>query len=160
MSITLTRRDFLKAGAVAGAGLTFLRFVGLRRGAVEASTSPQATAGQVEWRPNICTMCPNLCGIRVAVRQVGGREQAVKIEGNPAHPYNQGKVCARGQAGIRRLYNPDRLRTPLVRVEGSRRGEWAFRQATWEEAYDYIFRRIEEHHIQPYEMAFIGTWPI
>ena len=41
---------------------------------------------------------------RVKVRQ------AKKIEGNPDHPLNRGKLCARGQAGLNVLYNPDRLR--------------------------------------------------
>ncbi len=38
-----------------------------------------------------------------------------KVEGNPAHPVNGGGLCARGQAAVQGLYNPDRLRTPLVR---------------------------------------------
>lgn len=158
MSVTITRRDFLKAGAAAGAGLTFLRFVGFRRGAAEASSLLQSTAGEVEWRPNVCNICPNFCGIQVAVKKVGDRERAVKIEGDPQHPYNQGHLCARGQSGLRLLYSPDRIKQPLIRVEGSKRGEWNFRAATWEEAYGYIMQKMQEHQIQPYEMAVMGGW--
>jgi len=158
MNTTLTRRDFLKAGVAAGAGLAFLRFVGFRQRTIEASALPQATAGEVEWRPNVCNMCPNFCGIRVAVKRVNGQERAVKIEGDPRHPYNQGRLCARGQSGLRLLYSPDRIKQPLIRVEGSKRGEWSFRAATWEEAYDYILQKMEENQIQPYEMAVMGGW--
>ncbi len=155
MAIKLSRRSFLKAGSAAAAGLSFLKFVGPK---IEGKSYAQATSGKVEWKPNICTMCPNICGIKVAVKKVGKREKAVKIEGNPDHPYNMGKICARGQAGIRRLYNPDRIKTPLIRVEGSKRGEWAFRKATWKEAYEYIKKKMKENNIKPYEIAMFSSW--
>jgi anaerobic selenocysteine-containing dehydrogenase len=40
--------------------------------------------------------CPPGCG--TVVRTMNGR--ALKIEGNPEHPLNRGKLCARGQAGL------------------------------------------------------------
>jgi anaerobic selenocysteine-containing dehydrogenase len=155
MSVSLSRREFLKAGAVATAGMAFLRFDGL-----EPTVACAAAETQLQWKPTICNMCPNICGVKVGVTTVNGKERAVKIEGNPAHPYNQGRICARGQAGIRRQYNPDRLKTPLIRVEGSKRGEWSFRKATWDEAFDYIFAKVKEHNIQPYEFAIMGSWNI
>jgi len=157
MSIRLSRRDFIKAGAAAGAGLTFLRFVG-PRARPGAESLAQATVGEIEWRPNVCNTCPNFCGIQVAVKKVGDHERAVKIEGDPRHPYNQGHLCARGQAGLRLLYSPDRIKQPLIRVEGSKRGEWNFRAATWDEAYGYILQKMQEHQIQPYEMTVMGGW--
>ena len=45
-------------------------------------------------------------------------------------------LCARGQAGPSFLYDPDRLKTPLIRT--GERGEGRFREATWEEALDHI----------------------
>jgi len=67
------------------------------------------------WYASTCRMCPAGCGI--VVRTVNGR--AKKIEGNPLHPLNQGKLCARGQAGLQELYHPDRLRH-AVRQGGGR----------------------------------------
>jgi anaerobic selenocysteine-containing dehydrogenase len=142
-------------GAGAAAGMVFLRFSGL-----DPFTNLPARAAEesgLVWKPTICQMCPNICGVMVGVKQVAGKERAVKIDGNPAHPYNQGRVCARGQAGIRRQYGPDRLKTPLIRVDGSKRGEWAFRKASWDEAWDYIFAKVKEHNIQPYEIAILGA---
>ena len=158
MARAVSRRDFLKAGAGAAAGMTFLRFSGLDP--LSGFSARAADENGLTWKPTICNMCPNICGVKVGVKQVAGKERAVKIEGNPAHPYNQGRLCARGQAGIRRQYNPDRLKTPLIRVAGSKRGEWSFRKASWSEAYDYMMAKVKEHNIQPYEMAIMGSWNI
>jgi len=158
MGRAISRRDFLKAGAGAAAGMVFLRFGGL--GSLASLPATAAEASDLVWKPTICNMCPNICGIKLGVKRLGGKERVVKVEGNPAHPYNQGRICARGQAGIRRQYNPDRMKTPLIRIQGSRRGEWAFRKATWDEAFDYIMNKVKEHNIQPYEMAIMGSWNI
>jgi anaerobic selenocysteine-containing dehydrogenase len=58
--------------------------------------------------------------------------QVKKIEGNPEHPINQGKLCARGQAGPQILYNPDRIRTPL-KLSGAR-GSGHYQPISWDEA--------------------------
>jgi anaerobic selenocysteine-containing dehydrogenase len=73
-------------------------------------------------------MCPAGCGITVRTRE--GR--AKKIEGNPAHPVNQGRLCALGQAGLNTLYNPDRIKTPLLR--DGERGSGSFSPIGWDEA--------------------------
>lgn len=58
--------------------------------------------------------------------------QAKKLEGNPAHPISRGKICARGQAGVQVLYNPDRIQSPMRRV--GPRGSGRFQAISWEEA--------------------------
>jgi anaerobic selenocysteine-containing dehydrogenase len=157
MPLTVTRRGFVKASAAASAGMAFLRYTGA---GVLPALAADGAEGELQWKPTICNMCPNICGVKIGVKKVGGKERAVKIDGNPAHPYNQGRICARGQAGIRRQYNPNRLKTPLIRVAGSQRGEWSFRKATWDEAFDVIMAKVKEHNIQPYEMAIMGSWNI
>ena len=44
------------------------------------------------------------------------------------------RACARGRSYRQRVYHPDRLLHPLIRV--GERGEGQFRQATWDEALD------------------------
>ena len=66
--------------------------------------------GVPQYFATVCQMCPAGCGL--LVRTMGGR--ALKIEGNPAHPVSQGGSCARGQAALQHLYNPDRLRVPAL----------------------------------------------
>jgi len=72
--------------------------------------------GVPQYFATLCQMCPAGCGL--LVRTMGGR--AIKIEGNPAHPVSGGKTCARGQAALQHLYNPDRLRGPVTHA---RRGQ-------------------------------------
>jgi anaerobic selenocysteine-containing dehydrogenase len=94
-------------GATGAAGLAprALRFV------LEPSTRPpeESLGGEETWYASTCRQCAAGCGI--LVRVVNGR--ARKIEGNPLHPLNRGKLCARGQAGLQTLYNPDRLRNAV-----------------------------------------------
>ena len=69
--------------------------------------------GVPQYFATVCRMCPAGCGL--FVRTMGGR--AVKIEGNPAHPVNRGATCARAQSALQHLYNPDRLRGPVLHAE-------------------------------------------
>lgn len=155
----LDRRDFLKVVSFAAllpplTHLRFLRFLESFEGL--GGFSKQGFAELMEFRPTHCSLCSTVCDVVMHVRKVGDFEKIVKIDGNPRSPINRGKTCARGQSGLRRMYNPNRLKQPLIRVEGSRRGEWAFRPASWEEAYDYIMKRIQEEEIKPYEMVLYG----
>ena len=83
--------------------------------------------------------------------------RALKIEGNPEHPLNRGKLCARGQAGLQLLYNPDRLASPVAQAT---RGSRAFKSVTWEEGLNTLFRQTPGrrrqsggvgrfHHVRP-----------
>ncbi|KLU58964.1 polysulfide reductase chain A precursor [Peptococcaceae bacterium CEB3] len=112
----------------------------------------------VEWVPSICNFCSTVCNVRVGVKTIDGKKTAVKIEGNPNSPLNRGKTCARGQAGLRQTYDAQRLTIPLIRVSGSKRGEWNFRPASWEEAYGYVMSKLEEHQVRPWEMSMVGGW--
>src|SRR5213594_4084242 len=71
--------------------------------------------GVAYWYASTCRECPAGCGLLVKTRE--GR--AIKVEGNPLHPLSQGGLCARGQAGLQGLYDPDRLRTPMVKQGGA-----------------------------------------
>jgi molybdopterin-containing oxidoreductase family iron-sulfur binding subunit len=68
----------------------------------------EITPGVPNFYASTCTACPQACGILIKTRE--GRP--LKIDGNPDHPINQGKICAKGQASILNLYDPYRLRAP------------------------------------------------
>lgn len=74
---------------------------------------PPQPAQPGEWvvYPTTCRECPAGCGMHVWHRD--GR--VTKAEGNPQHPVNHGGLCARGQAAVQGLYDPDRLRQPCHR---------------------------------------------
>ena len=58
----------------------------------------------------------------------------VAIDAVTANPLTQGFICAKVKHHARRVYAPERVLTPLVRVGAKGAGD--FRSATWDEALD------------------------
>ena len=79
--------------------------------------------------------CHGGCGLEFHVKD--GR--VVKVEGDPGHPWYQGRACPRALALTQYIYHPDRLRRPLKRV--GERGEGKFERISWDEAYDTIEKK-------------------
>lgn len=137
----MRRRGFLgataAAAAAAGAGCK-----ALERGYPEKywpAQPPVVARGWAQGEERLirsaCLQCPGGCGI--VVRVVEGR--AVKIEGNPDFPTNQGGLCPKGLNGLQVLYDPDRVRGPLERIGA--RGAGRFRPIAWDQA----LARVAEH---------------
>lgn len=80
--------------------------------------------GSPTWYASTCRECPAGCGILAKNREA----RVIKIEGNPEHPINRGTLCMRGQAALQAVFNPDRLKTPLLK-ENDRFKPISFRQA-------------------------------
>lgn len=76
--------------------------------------------------------CHGTCGVLAHVRD----GKLIKVEGDPDHPWNQGRLCARCLAMTQYVYHPDRLTKPLKRV--GKRGEAKWQEISWDEAYDFI----------------------
>jgi hypothetical protein len=72
--------------------------------------------------------CPDTCGWVVDV--VDG--EAVKMVGDPDHPFTRGTLCAKVNHYLERVYHPDRVLYPLKRVGA--KGEGRFTRVTWDEA--------------------------
>jgi anaerobic selenocysteine-containing dehydrogenase len=137
----LTRRDFLKLAAITSmiVGVGGVGFETLRKS--KALAEAMERSPKIEYKPGRCAMCPQTCSIMVRVTD--GR--AERIFGNPyGFPLNRGTICARGNMGIYRLYNPDRLLRPLARSPGSKRGEWAFEETSWTKAYNELLSILRE----------------
>jgi len=85
--------------------------------------------------PCTCTRdCPSACGLLAAVED--GR--VVRLRGNPAHPVNQGTVCRKVPAFLRRFSSSERVLTPLRRHGNG----WA--PVSWAEALDEMAERIKD----------------
>ncbi len=125
----IDRRGFLKLGGATAAAALFGGCRDAHRKIIPFVIPPENVAlGESLFYASTCGQCPAGCGIVVRVAE--GR--AKKIEGNPLHPVNRGKLCARGQAGLQALYHPERLGQPLV-LDGPR-GSGRFRPISWAEA--------------------------
>jgi len=82
--------------------------------------------------------CPDTCGWEVTVE--GG--VAVKMRGNPNHPYSLGELCPKVNRYLDRVYSPERILYPLIRTGSKGSGE--FRQATWDEALKLVATKVHE----------------
>jgi molybdopterin-containing oxidoreductase family iron-sulfur binding subunit len=124
----INRRGFLKVLGVTGAGAAVVS--GCSTSKVEKLIpylvqSEDQVPGIPTWYASTCTECAAGCGLHVKTRE--GR--AIKLEGNPGHPVNAGRLCSHGQSALQGLYNPGRVKGPMARQQ-----DGSFKEITWDEA--------------------------
>jgi anaerobic selenocysteine-containing dehydrogenase len=82
--------------------------------------------------------CPDTCGWQVTVED----GVATKLRGNPDHPYSRGELCPKVNRFLDRVYSPERILTPLVRVGA--KGDGHFEPASWDDALALVATRLHE----------------
>ncbi len=142
------RREFLKVIGASGAAATL---VGCASDKVEklipyVSSPDNTVPGVSSYYATTCRECAAGCGLIIETRD--GR--AIKAEGNPEHPVNQGALCARGQSALQGLYNPDRFRGPMIREGGK------LVATTWDKALDAVKAKLVEHKGKAASAVFIN----
>jgi molybdopterin-containing oxidoreductase family iron-sulfur binding subunit len=121
----MKRRDFLKLTGLTGTIVATGCAEEPTRRLIPFLNPPEdIIPGRATWFATTCRQCPAGCGMLARNRET----RIVKFEGNPAHPINRGKLCARGQAALQDLYSPDRLAGPILRRNGKQH------ELTWKEA--------------------------
>jgi anaerobic selenocysteine-containing dehydrogenase len=130
------RRDFLKVLGVSTAATTMLGCASEKvEKLIPYLISPDQTVpGVSTYYATTCRECSVACGVIAETRD--GR--TIKLEGNPEHPVNRGALCARGQAALQGLYNPDRYRGPMVRRNGR------LEAVSWDQALQLFAQKINE----------------
>jgi len=151
MSEKISRRDFLKLASVGAATTAVLTGCGPASRYVEREPykkMPEYTYnGLSTYYATTCRECAAGCGL--IVRTMQGR--AIKAEGNPSNPVNLGKTCARGQATLQGLYNPDRIEGPTKQGRGS-----GVSPLDWDAAIQTVSDALKSNN--PSEIAFLmGT---
>jgi formate dehydrogenase major subunit len=137
--MNLTRRDFLKVGAIGGVSATVLGFdlapayAQMRQLKIARATETRST----------CPYCSVSCG--VIIYTLGDKAknvtpQVVHVEGDPDHPINRGTLCPKGSSLQQDILNPRRLTKPQVRRPGSDRWE----DISWDAAIDEIGHRVKK----------------
>lgn len=76
--------------------------------------------------------CPDACGLVVTVEE----GKVVRVGGDPDHPVTQGFICSRTSQFPARQNGPDRITTPLKRMDSG------FVPTSWEEALGTIADRL------------------
>jgi len=152
----MDRRDFIKISAIAGTTAALDGCGQPEHQLIRFVPEEDLVPGVAAWKPGVCAHCSAGCGLLVRVmpgeaevvrgNKVGLIQMglAKKLEGNPGHPVNRGKLCPRGQAGVQSLYHPDRIRGPLKR--SGARGTGSFEEIGWDEALGTLVSHLTTLH--------------
>lgn len=81
--------------------------------------------------------CYDACGMLAYTRN----GVLSKVEGDPAHGYTRGKLCAKGYSYTRRVYHPERVKYPLWQ---SQRGSGRWQRISWDQALEIVAEKILE----------------
>jgi anaerobic selenocysteine-containing dehydrogenase/Fe-S-cluster-containing dehydrogenase component len=140
MTDGMNRRRFLKVLGATGGGVAALTSCGIGPEPVQPFTPylvppEDQIPGLPTWYASTCRECAAGCGIHVKVRE--GR--AIKVEGNPESPINRGRLCARGQAALQGLYNPDRVTEPM-----QRNATGHLEPTTWDDAIAALRAKVQQ----------------
>jgi thiosulfate reductase/polysulfide reductase chain A len=131
-----SRRKFLKiSGAAAGVTAGVAAIMAAENFVARKGNS---FAPGIQKIPTFCDICFWKCGAIAYVKE----GKLWKIEGNPLDPLSRGRLCPRGTGGIGAHYDPDRLKTPLMRRR--RRGDEEWTAVTWDEAFSAIAEKMQK----------------
>ena len=153
---TVTRRDFLKASALAGCSAVVATQFDFARDLIARVEAGELTASEAyellkaeNTLYSVCLNCNTGCGIKVKILD----GVAVKIDGNPYNPFNlhphldmstapseaakvDAGLCPKGQAGHQGAYDPYRVTQVLKRA--GKRGENKWTSIPFSQAIDEI----------------------
>ncbi len=139
MQVEISRRKFLQgtvALSVVAASTSALSSTSAKEDTKILGTKKVSNTNDLRVVPTLCEMCVNKCAAYARIEN----NIVTKLDPNPHFPKSKNMLCARGNAGIQALYDPDRLKYPLIRV--GERGDGKYKRVTWDEAYSYISEKM------------------
>jgi thiosulfate reductase/polysulfide reductase chain A len=136
----LSRRKFLVASGGALAATVAAANLSALQAVAESGHGENTQAGESGEKhiASSCEMCVNKCGFYAHVVN----DRIKKLNPNPHFFKSRSMLCARGNAGAEEPYNPERLKTPLIR-DGAR-GEDKWRKISYEEAFKIVAEKLAE----------------
>jgi thiosulfate reductase / polysulfide reductase chain A len=151
LSTKFSRRTFFKAAGAVTAGLTVAAAMPEKL----LSWAEEENKKELQQIPTFCELCFWNCGLIAKVEN----KKVVKIDGNPLSLRGRGRLCGRGNAALGALYDPDRLKYPMINT--GKRGEPVWKKASWDEALDLIAGKMktikEKYGPQSMAMIYHGT---
>lgn len=142
----LTRRKFIKLGVATGSALAvanslnpFAEAAELELGGRGSHVADDKVTGQ-DWDkivPYTCLACNIEDGGLAYIKN--GRIK--KLEGNDKHVSTRGRLCAKGNAGMGHVYDPDRILYPLKRTGPRGSGKW--KRISWDEAIGEVANKLK-----------------
>lgn len=157
VSKDVSRRGFVKGAslaslaALATAGTTAM-FGCTPRSMSETGTDEPQNAVALPDRENLpneeviwhrCASCGSTCPLQFHVSD--GTIQWVECDTTGDKDFGgiEFRSCLRGRSIRRWINHPDRLKKPLKRVEGTKRGEGQYEEIEWDEAIDLFYEKLK-----------------
>ena len=155
--MSLNRRDFIKANAVAAAAAT----AGMAIPTTVLSAEQAGAKNAVRWDKAPCRFCGTGCSVLVGVQN----DKVVATQGDPDAPVNRGLNCIKGYFLSKIMYGADRVQTPLLRKKnGVYDKDGDFTPVSWDEALDLMASKwkeaIKNHGPDSVAMFGSGQWTI
>ncbi|WP_165055448.1 MULTISPECIES: molybdopterin-dependent oxidoreductase [unclassified Adlercreutzia] len=139
---SLTRRGFLKSTAAVAAGISVASVAGGTLALAEGNADGQSEAGGEQIFRGVCRPnCFGFCHLNVHVRDGNIVKTSRAPYDNPAYS----RICQRGLSHVQRIYNDQRVKYPMRRVEGTARGEGQWERISWDEAIGEIVSKMQEY---------------
>ncbi|MDR1014796.1 MAG: molybdopterin-dependent oxidoreductase [Coriobacteriales bacterium] len=160
MAEALSRRRFTALGLGAAAALATGTWAGAnlgvfdRKAFAEGDAAAEGEALEQTYHSGCRGNCGSRCPMKVHVREghVVKVEPATLPEGDTIYE----RFCVKGFTQPLRLYDPDRVKYPMLQVGGKGSGEWE--RISWEEAFDLIAEKINAAQASEYGPASIGFY--
>jgi len=97
---------------------------------------------------NVLSTCPYCgTGCNLYLQVLDG--EIVGIRPCKEHPVSQGKLCIKGWSANEFINHKDRLKKPLIRVDGKHK------EASWDEALKLVAKNLKG--VAPAEVAFLSS---
>lgn len=160
----VSRRSFLTWSAALGGGGALVAGGGHLLGMPDSAPAGADGIPEAKTTWSACVVnCGSRCPLRLQV--VDGQLQRVLPDntGDNSLLGRQIRACVRGRNMRERVYNPGRIKKPLKRREGTKRGEGVWDEITWDEAFELyakeMLRCIEEYGNESLFMVYgSGVW--
>ena len=139
MNVEVSRRKFLQGSVtlsvLGGSTVVAPSLFSSTQEKGKPELNTKTGTGEAREVATLCEMCVNKCAAIARVEN----GVVTKLNPNPLFPKSKNMLCPRGNAGIQALYDPDRLKYPMIRI--GEKGEGKFQRVTWDEAYEYIMEK-------------------
>ncbi|HIJ89524.1 MAG: nitrate reductase catalytic subunit NapA [Desulfobulbaceae bacterium] len=131
----LTRRNFIKANAIAATALA----AGISLPETEALAATEDPS--IRWDKAPCRFCGTGCSVLVGTKD--GR--VVATQGDPDAPVNKGLNCIKGYFLSKIMYGKDRLTRPMLRMKNGKFDKSGqFSPISWDQAFDIMATKWKE----------------
>lgn len=133
----MTRRDYIKASAIAAAAAA----TGLPIKSDAANVITEAKRIGLKWHKAPCRFCGTGCSVMLATK----KGKVVASHGDVLSPVNRGLNCVKGYFLSKIMYGEDRLTRPLLRkTNGKYDKNGTFEPISWDEAFDIMAEKFKQ----------------